>query len=295
MDLIVLKLTGFFLLFVSVFLFVIQFFPDQKEEEVRRKTGLGTQREWSEDATLVKWFYPIVVLLLPLVKRLPFPNYKARLSKWSVNAGIERIVSTDELICLQIILAILFPFMAHVVFSGTGAVVGGIILGSVFPVIWLWDKKKARQQAILLSMPDLVDMLALSVEAGMDFNSAIVRVCEQHKGKNEPLIDEFLLLQKNLRLGMTRQDALNVMAKRIDLQDIYSFTSILIQAEKMGSSIGKILKDQSEKLRRERFLKAERLGAEASQKLMIPMVIFIFPMIFFVVLGPYILKFVYGK
>ncbi len=295
MDLIVFKISGFLLLFVSVFLFVIQFFPDQKEREVRRKTGMDEQREWSEDATLVKWFYPIVLLLLPLVKLLPLDNYKKRLSRWSVNAGIEKIVSTEELICLQIILCAFFPFLLQVLFSGTGVMIVGAFLGTVFPIIWLWEKKKTRQTRILQSMPDLVDMLALSVEAGMDFNSAIVRVCEQYKGKDEPFVDEFVLLQKNLRLGMTREDALNTMANRIDLQDIYSFTSILIQAEKMGSSIGTILKNQSDKLRKERFMKAERLGAEASQKLLIPMVIFIFPLIFFVVLGPYILKFIYGK
>lgn len=293
MDPFVFKAMGLLLLFVSVFLFVLQFFPDQKEKEVRRKTGLDTEREWSEDATLVKWFYPVVVLLLPLVRRLPLANYKRRLSRWSVNAGIERIVSTDELICLQVILSILFPIMSRAMLEGFGSIVAMAVIGCIFPVVWLWEKKKARQEAILISMPDLVDMLALSVEAGMDFNSAIVRVCEQHKGKEQPLVDEFILLQKNLRLGMTREEGLNAMADRIDLQDIYSFTSILIQAEKMGSSIGSILKDQSEKLRRERFMKAERLGAAASQKLLIPMVIFIFPMIFFVVLGPYIIKFIY--
>ncbi len=295
MDLIIFKITGFILLFVAVFLFVIQFFPDQKEKDVRRKTGLDAKREWSEDVTLVKWFYPVILFLIPLVKLLPLDNYKKRLSSWSINAGLERIVTPEEIICLQIILAVLFPFLLHVFFSGLGMAIVGVLLGGVFPMIWLWEKRKNRQQAILLSMPDLVDMLALSVEAGMDFNSAIVRVCEQHKGKKEPFIDEFNLLQKNLRLGMTREDALTTMAARIDIQDIYSFTSILIQAEKMGSSIGVILKDQSDKLRRERFMKAESMGAEASQKLMIPMVIFIFPLIFFIILGPYILKFIYGK
>ncbi len=290
------KLLAFFLLFIGVFLFAMQFFPSQEERELRKKTGMIVVREWGEGAALLKWFNPFVALLVPIVNVLPLQNYKKNIERWLISAGLEGAIITNEFVGLQVVLAIFFPLMLLVLFSGIFTIIVGVIVGLFFPLVWLLDKKKTRQQDILIAMPNIVDMLSLSVEAGIDFSSAIVRVCEQHKEKTKnPLIEEFTVLQQNIRLGMTREEALNTMAYRIDLQDIYSFTSVLIQADKMGASISKILKQQSDKLRRERFMKAEKLGAEASQKLLIPMVIFIFPLIFFVVMAPYILKFIYGK
>jgi tight adherence protein C len=286
---------GLFLAFIAVFLFIAQFFKDQSEIELRRKTGMDITRNWSEDIVLVKWFYPLILLLLPVIKFLPFTTYKARLKKLIVNINLDGVLTEDELIALQIILAILFPPLANVLFHGIIVAAVACLLGFFFPLIWMWEKRKNRQKSIIQSMPNIVDMLALSVEAGSDFNSAIVRVCEQQRERPIPLVQEFILMNQNMRLGLSREDALKTMASRIDLQDVYSFTSILIQAEKMGASIGKTLKGQADKLRRERFMNAEKLGAEASSKLLIPMVIFVFPLIFFVVLGPYILKFIYNN
>jgi len=296
MDPVIFKLLAFVLTFLAVFLFVLQFFPSQEDMEMRKKTGLFVAREWGEDAVLLKWFYPLVALIVPLVKLLPLSKYKKNIGRWITSAGLEGSISTNEFIGLQIVLAFFFPGMMLLVFSGVTTFLVGFLLGLFFPVLWLLDKKKTRQEDILIAMPTVVDMLSLSVEAGIDFNAAIIRVCEQHKNEDRnPLIEEFIILQQNIQLGMTREEGLKNMAHRVDLQDIYSFTSVLIQADKMGASIASILKQQSEKLRRERFMKAERLGAEASQKLLIPMVIFIFPLIFFVVMGPYVLQFIYGK
>jgi tight adherence protein C len=295
MNLVVFLIVGLLLAFVAVFVFATQFFKDQKELEIRRKTGMDEARVWSDDIVLVKWFYPFILMLLPLVKLLPLDSYKQRIRKLIVNINLDGVLGEDELIALQIILALFFPPLANVLFQGIIAAIFACIFGLFFPLIWLWEKRKNRQASIVQSLPNIVDMLALSVEAGSDFNSAIVRVCEQQRDKPIPLVQEFILMNQNMRLGLNREDALKTMASRIDLRDVYSFTSILIQAEKMGASIGKTLKGQADKLRRERFMNAEKLGAEASQKLLIPMVIFVFPLIFFVVLGPYILKFIYNN
>lgn len=284
---------GYGLLFIGMALFVYQFFPSREEVEGKRRAELGVTREWSEDVSLLKWFYPLVRLLLPLVRRLPLPGIRRRLQRWITTAGLEGEMTVDDLFALELIIAVLFMLMAVKFFSGAVAAVIGFLIGFGFPLFWLHDRKKNRQKEILHQIPNVVDMLALTVEAGMDFNSAIKRVCDQLKGEGNPLVDELQILLQNIRLGMSREDALRIMAQRIDVQAIYAFTSILVQSEKMGSSIVQVLKDQSAKLRTERFLKAEREGAIASQKLMIPMVIFIFPLIFFVVLGPYILKFIY--
>lgn len=294
MDPIILKYLAFLFVFVAAFVFVLQFFPDNVEKEMRSKTDGIKVREWREDVALLKWFYPFVAILVPLIERLPVDNYKKIINRWIIIAGLEGAMSTNEFIGLQVVLSLLFPGILLLTFSGFFTFFIGFSIGIFVPLLMLLDRKKTRQQDILVAMPNVVDMLSLSVDAGIDFNSAIVRVCEQNTEKQKnPLIEEFHILQQNIRLGMTREEALNTLAQRVDLQDIYSFASVLIQADKLGASIASILKQQSEKLRRERFLKAERLGAEASQKLMIPMVIFIFPLIFFVVMGPYFLKFIY--
>lgn len=295
MDLVAVLIGGLLLAFIAVFIFILQFFRDQDELEIRKTTGMDTVRTWSDDIVLVKWFFPFIVLLLPAIKLLPVHSYKQRIKKLIVNINLDGVLGEDELIALQFILAILIPAASHSLFPGIIAGVLACFLGFFYPLIWLWEKRKNRQESIVRSLPNIVDMLALSVEAGSDFNSAIVRVCEQQGDKPIPLVQEFILMNQNMRLGLNREDALKTMASRIDLRDVYSFTSILIQAEKMGASIGKTLKGQADKLRRERFMNAEKLGAEASQKLLIPMVIFVFPLVFFVILGPYVVKFVYNN
>jgi len=293
MDVAWMGTAGYGLLFVGMALFVYQFFPSREEIEGKRRAELGVVREWSEDVSLLKWFYPLVRLLLPMVRRLSLPGTRRRLQRWITTAGLEGELTVDDLFALELIISVLFLLMAAKFFDGVVAVVIGYLVGFGFPLFWLNDRKKARQKEILHQIPNVVDMLALTVDAGMDFNSAIKRVCDQLKGEGNPLVDELQILLQNIRLGMSREDALRVMAERIDVQAVYAFSSILVQSEKMGSSIVQVLKDQSAKLRTERFLKAEREGVVASQKLMIPMVVFIFPLIFFVVLGPYILKFIY--
>lgn len=296
MDISYLKYLSYAVLFVAFFLFAKQFFPSREEKEMRRKTGLSVTREWGEDAVILKWCYPFVVLLLPLINFLPLAGYKRNIERWTVSAGLDGAMSTNEFIGMQMVLALFLPFWLNLVFTGKTTLILAFLVGLLYPVIWLVDKKKNRQKEIIINMPNVVDMLSLSVEAGIDFNTAISRVCEQHREKRKnPLIEELAFLQKNIRLGMTREDALIAMARRVDLQDIYSFTSVLIQADKMGASIAQILKDQSDKLRRERFMKAEQAGAEASQKLLIPMIIFIFPLIFLVILGPYLLKYLFHQ
>lgn len=294
MDSSTILLLAYLLVFISTFIFIYSWFP-QKDNELRERTGLDIPREWSEDITLLKWFYPFVILIQPFVKIIPADEYKKMVEMLVIRSGVEQNATGDEIIGLQVVLSIFLPllFLQYI-----NSIVGGVfmfVLGFILPLYWLWDKKNARQKAMILSFPSIVDMLALSVEAGTDFNSAIVGLCEQYKGKREPLIDEFVLYQYNLRLGMNKEDSLNKLADRVGLSDIYSFCSVLIQADKMGASISEMLKEQSKKLRKERFLRAEKLGAEASQKLMVPMIIFIFPLLFFVVLGPYILNFIYGK
>jgi len=156
---------------------------------------------------------------------------------------------------------------------------------------------------VALSMPNVVDMLSLSVEAGLDFLAAVKRISELggqaspdsgSKGQ-DPFVEELQSMYHNIKLGMSTDEALQNMAERVDIQEMYSFVSILVQAQKMGSSIADVLRSQALRMRQQRFMKAERMGATASQKLLIPMMLCIFPILFIIIFSPYLLKFIYDR
>jgi tight adherence protein C len=265
---------------------------------VPRKTagGLGTRdAEPSGQARIVLLFKPFYLILLPLISRLPLRGYRDRIRRMITTAGLDGEVEPDDIIGFQVTTTLLFVFMSSVFFNALVIRILAGILGFFYPYLWLREQKTQRQQAISLSMPDVVDMLSLSVEAGLSFNAAVQKICDIYRGEKDPFVQELYLMDKNIRLGRSSEEALKLMAERVDLMELDSFASTLIQAGKMGSSISPVLRSQAERMRAERFMKAERLGAQASQKLLIPMMIFIFPIIFIIIFGPYIVKLVLGQ
>lgn len=250
--------------------------------------------EIPEAARFVLMFRPFYQIFTPITDILPLPGYKAKMVKYATTAGIEGQVDGNDMIGLQITTLILFALMAQTYFHSLFVSIMAGIIGLCYPYLWLSEKKKQRQEAIRLSMPDIIDMLSLSVEAGLSFNAAVQKVCDVYRHDKDPFVVELYLMDQNISLGRSRDEALKIMAERVELAELDSFTSILIQANKMGSSIAETLKAQAERMRAERFLNAERIGAQASQKLLIPMMVFIFPIIFIVIFGPYVVKMVIG-
>lgn len=170
------------------------------------------------------------------------------------------------------------PFINQLLY----AVIGGAI-GYVFPGIWLDRKMKARKHGILKSMPDALDLLTISVEAGLGFDLALQRVAD--KWENE-LSKEFNRVLSDTRLGTPRRDAMRMMSERCGVDDLTNFVQAIIQAEQLGVSIGKILKVQSEQMRVRRRQRAEELAHQAPIKMLFPMAFLIFPSILVVILGP---------
>jgi tight adherence protein C len=170
------------------------------------------------------------------------------------------------------------------------AILGGAI-GYVVPGIWLGQKIKARKYNILKSMPDALDLLTISVEAGLGFDLALQRVAD--KWENE-LSKEFRRVISDTRLGTPRREAMRMMADRCDVEDLTNFVQALIQAEQLGVSIGKILKVQSEQMRVRRRQRAQEQAQKAPVKMLFPMVFLIFPSILVVLLGPAIPKIMSG-
>ncbi len=156
--------------------------------------------------------------------------------------------------------------------------------GACYPLIWLRDKVRARHQAITRALPYNLDLLTLSVEAGLDFAAALAKVVE--KGRKGPLADELSVALKELKLGKTREEALRNLAARVELPTLSSFVHALIQADKMGTPLGKILRILSTQMRIERTQRAEKLANEAPVKLLLPLIGFIFPTLFIMLFGP---------
>lgn len=286
---------GILLAAISVALLVLQFIPQSVDKDFERKTGFRYTRKRTKATWLFSLFYPLIGLFLPAVSRLAATKTREKLQRLLVSAGLDEEINANELVSFQLSLVFLSPFIIKAFMPLSWAIPVGIILGLFYPILWVMDKKKTRQMEIVRDLPGKVDMLALSMEAGLDFNSAIKQIADQYsEGGGGPLIKELRVLMQNMRLGMSRNDALEEMGIRVDDAEIYSFVSVLVQADLLGASVVDTLKQQAKKIREERFMKAERLGVIASQKIMVPMMIFIFPLMFAVIFAPFLIKLFYG-
>jgi len=159
----------------------------------------------------------------------------------------------------------------------------GAAIGYIAPEFWLGRKVNERSMAMTLQLPDALDLLTISVEAGLGFDAALSKVVEKMEG---PLVDEFRQALAEVRMGRLRREALRDVAIRADSQPVTNFIGAIVQAEQLGVPIAKVLQIQSNQLRIERRQRAEEAAAKAPVKMLFPMVGCIFPTIFIVILGP---------
>lgn len=162
----------------------------------------------------------------------------------------------------------------------------GALLGYYGPPFWLNGEVQKRRKEIQLSLPDVMDLLTIAVEAGLGFDAAVARVTEKF---HNALADEFTTVLQEVRLGRPRLEALDDMGRRCGVEDLHNFTQAVIQSEQMGVGLAKILRLQSEEMRRKRRQRAEEKAAQASLKMMLPMVGCIFPTLWLILLGPAVL------
>jgi tight adherence protein C len=166
-------------------------------------------------------------------------------------------------------------------------------VGFFYPDIWINGKITKRSDEMIQNMPFIVDMLALSVEAGLDFMAAMQKVIE--KAPPSPLVDEFEILIKETKVGASRAEGLRQLSWRCNTLPISSFCATLIAADAVGASIGPILKTLAAELRQKRSSEAEKKGATAATKILFPMMMFIMPAVFIIIGAPIILQFVGGQ
>ena len=164
--------------------------------------------------------------------------------------------------------------------------IAGAAFGYIGPEFWLGGRVRKRQHLILLQIPDALDLLTISVRAGLGFDGALGKVVEKLKG---PLTDEFRRGLAEIRVGKSRREALRDIVPRTEVPALTNFIGAIIQAEQLGVSISKVLQVQSEQLRVERRQRAEEQAAKAPIKMLFPLVGCIFPSLFIVILGPAII------
>lgn len=163
------------------------------------------------------------------------------------------------------------------------AVVLAVALAYVLPLYWLRTRVRNRRNAITRALPDALDMLTIGVEAGLAFESAMVRVGEKW---HNPLTQEFRRAVAEMRVGASREEALTRMAERCNSPDLTTFVAVLVQSSQLGVSIAQVLHGQAQAMRERRRQHAEELARQAGIKMLIPLVFFIFPALMVAILGP---------
>jgi tight adherence protein C len=157
------------------------------------------------------------------------------------------------------------------------------VVGFYLPGIWLGRRIARRHQEFSRALPDALDLLAISVSAGLGFDGAMMEVVQRWKN---PLTDELAVVQRDMRLGKGRREALRAFAERTGVPDVFAVVAAVVLAEELGTPLRDTLRMQSEQMRLQRRQRAEERARQATIKMLIPMVIFIFPAIFVVLIGP---------
>ena len=251
----------------------------------------------------------LVRLLLPLVPNLRrfaagrhFASARAQADQMIVSGGLEGLLTGTEFVSLKF----LMPIVCGIAWTAFVFVLSGLLPDSfisdnrvllacmgvllfyAYPLMWLRGTVKQRHFAIMRALPFVLDLLTLSVEAGMDFMSALQRNCERRK--LDPLNEELIRMTREIQVGTPRRTALKNMSERVRQPDLRSVVHALVQADELGVPIGSILRIQSEQLRSRRFERAEKLASEAPVKMLGPLMLCIFPAVFIILLGPILME-----
>ena len=237
---------------------------------------------------------PIWKSLVAFGRRVTPIGYLDQTRKKLVKAGSPQPEALDRFLVFKIIGIVLIPVAVYVIFvvlelTGLNSILATVLVGFALfalPDAILNRKVEERVHAIRVSLPEILDLLVISVEAGLGFEQALDRVVDAVPG---PLSDEFRRMLGEVRAGSSRADAMRAMEARLDVADVRSFILTMLQADTFGVSIGRVLRSQAEEMRIRRRQYAQELAQKAPVKMLIPMVFCIFPALFVVVLGPAVL------
>jgi len=273
------------LVFGCVFMIAFSSLPQKTAIDMRERiSAISTARK--KRGLFVKF----LSLLAPINALLPIKDLREKTQRSLLSAGSS--MTANEYIALKELCMIFVPLIAYILVGPQIAphwLALCVVFGLILPNFWLRKKIAARHKAITKALPEVIDLLNLAVGAGLDFMLALGKVLE--RARPNPLLEELREVYQETKVGKTKADALKSMAKRINLPDVSSFVRTLVQAERMGTSISEVLTIQSEQARMWRFQRAERQALKAPIKLLVPLVVFILPVVLIIVGGPILLQF----
>lgn len=255
------------------------------KERLRRFTTPG--KEYSErERLLVQPFYqrlskPLLAQVSRWVAWLTPQERQQKLRRQLAIAGNPYNWQVTDYLALKGLLTVGLLICGLCLARRVGLIMA--ISGYVAPDLWLRQVAVKRQSTIQKDLPDVLDLLTVSVEAGLGFDAALAKVIEKMEG---PLIDELSRTLQEMRLGKPRRSAFRDLADRCQSEELATFVTALIQGDQLGVSISKILKIQAEQMRSQRRQRAEEAAMKAPVKMLFPLIIFIFPTIFILLLGP---------
>jgi tight adherence protein C len=276
-----------FLIFLSVWLLFYRLFMQKIVDEVHLPLEITGK---DKHTPLEKILNVPAQLTAPLVAKdySFFKNLKPKL----MSAG--EPLNASQLLALKFLLTIFLPIIVFIGFKSTqpGLLIFSMFLGYFLPDYWLAQRRKKRRSAVLKDLPHVIDLLNICVGAGLDFMVAVNRVI--HEFRPCVIVDELKIMAREIQMGSSRRDALKNIAKRINSPEVISFVRTLLQADRMGTPIGEALKMQSEEIRIRRFQRGEEMALKAPIKLLLPLILFILPVVMIIVAGPVLIQFTRG-
>lgn len=265
---------------------------DQLEEESEFDAFMKQSSKRIDDLPLSeRLLFPYIMRMADFMQRMTPQKKIDELNKKLIIAGNPKGMTATEFLGIQGLFGMVLPviFTVFLLLLG-GKFLSTILFGLVFamagyvlPTFWLGKAVTTRQTQILKSLPFTLDLLNISVDAGLGFDSAMDKVAQSMDG---PISEEFSRVLSEIRLGKTRKEALRNMVDRTEVKDLNQFVVAIIQAEKLGVGLSKLLKAQSKAMRQAAKQRAQEKAFKAPVKMLFPMIMFIFPSIFVVLLGP---------
>ncbi len=255
--------------------------------QIRYVTLADGRRQERRLPLLFRFLLPLVPNLEFIVRNPAFDRQREEVESRLIAAGYEGLIGAEEFFGLRILLGIL-GLVAGASTAQPVLATAGLLLGMLYPSWWLRKALAARHRSIQKALPFVLDLLTISVEAGVDFMTGLRKILDRRA--LDPLGEEIFRVFHEIQLGKTRREALREMGRRVRQPDLLSVTNALAQADELGVSLGAILRIQADQLRVKRFLRAEQLAQEAPVKLLGPLVLFIFPAVLIILLAPILLR-----
>ena len=246
----------------------------------------GDQSEARELPLLLKLFMPFTPTFIKFANHESFDSHRNQVTEQLLMAGYDNTIDADHFIALRILIT-LFGVLTCIGFFILGQPLYGLVILFVmfmYPQVWLKKTIQKRHLSIQRALPNVLDLLTLSVEAGKDFLTSLRDILLRRK--TDPLGEELERTFREIQLGKKRADALKDLVKRVQQPDLSSVINAIIQADELGVSVAQLLKIQGDQLRIKRFQRAEKMANEAPVKMLFPVAIFIFPSVLLIMGAP---------